>query len=315
MIRDRRDRFKKGLDSPAMFEPPIAVWHRLVRLGAAFGLVAALGSGTGVQAQTPGTSAPPVAFARPTPEELQAVTENGRRIAAYHEAVAKSRAALAAQHPEVAEARAVVVDRNGVPHVSFFLRDETGPQPRWVLIADVVYQARAGEVGATVFPDRAKAPPADAVTHLRAIEAARAGATTKPGGPIAPWDEAVFKEKTGGAYVVYLQTQAAPNTARFGSDARLRISGDGMQVGEMIVLHGETTTVPVPARAGASPTLHSHAQGDLPTDTDVAVVLEHPTIAPHLILTPHHMFRIEPDGRVSYLGPNAVPPAAPGGSR
>jgi hypothetical protein len=88
-----------------------------------------------------------------------------------------------------------------------------------------------------------------------------------------------------------------------------------MQVGEMTPLHGETSTVPVPARPGASPTLHSHAQGDLPTETDVAVVLEHPTIAPHLLLTPHHMFRIEADGRLSYLGPNAVPPVAPGGGR
>jgi len=309
MIRDRRKGFKKGLDSPAMFERPIAA------LGLVFGLSAALGSETGVRAQAPAAAAPPVAFAPPAAEELQAITENGRRIAAYHEAVAKTRAALAPQHPEVAEARAVVVDRNGVPHVSYFLRDETGPQARWVLIADAIYQARAGEVGATVFPDRAKAPPADAVTHLRAIEAARAGVTTKAGGPAGPWDEAVFKEKTGGAYVVYLQTHAASNTTRFGADARLRISGDGMQVGEMTVLHGEMTTVPVPVRAGASPTLHSHAQGDLPTDTDVAVVLDHPTIAPHLILTPHHMFRIESDGRVSYLGPNAVPPAASGGGR
>ncbi|HEV8199668.1 MAG TPA: hypothetical protein VGS03_06580 [Candidatus Polarisedimenticolia bacterium] len=302
---------------------------RHLRLVAAFGLVAAVTSGTSVRAQTAGTApqgrpaagtpavtaAPPVAFAPPTGEELQTISENGRRIAAYHEAVTKTRAALAPQHPEVAEARAVVVDRNGVPHVFFFHRDETGPQPRWVLIADVVYQSRAGEVGATVFPDPAKAPPADAVTHLRAIEAARAGVVAKPGGPTGPWDEAVFKEKTGGAYMVYLQTQAAPNTARFGSDARLRISGDGMQVGEMTVLHVETTAVPVPARAGASPTLHSHPQGDLPTDTDVAMVVDHPTIAPHLILTPHHMFRIESDGRVSYLGPNAVPPAASGGGR
>jgi hypothetical protein len=125
----------------------------------------------------------------------------------------------------------------------------------------------------------------------------------------------VFKEKAGAAYVVYLQTQSAPGAARFGSDVRLRISGDGMQVGEMVPLHDETSTVPVPARPGASPTLHSHTQGDLPTETDVAVVLEHPTIAPHLLLTPHHMFRIEADGRLSYLGPNAVPPAAPGGGR
>jgi len=303
MIRDRWEAFKNGLDSPAMIE-------RRIALGAAACLVAA------TLPWTAAAPAPADTAARPSEADLQAITDTGRRIAAYHEAVGRTRAALAGEHADVKEARAVVADRNGVTHVYFFKKDESGPQARgWVLIADAIYQPRAGEVGATVFPDRAKAPPADAVTHLRALEAGRAGATARPGGPTGPWDEAVFKEKAGAAYVVYLQSQSAPGSARFGADVRLRISGDGMQVGEMTPLHGETSTVPVPARPGASPTLHSHTQGDLPTETDVAVVLEHPTIAPHLLLTPHHMFRIEADGRLSYLGPNAVPPAAPGGGR
>jgi len=186
----------------------------------------------------------------------------------------------------------------------------------WVPLADAVYQPRAGEVGATVFPDPAKAAQPDAVNALRAIEAARGYVNARPGGAPAPWDEPVFKEKAGGAWVVTLQTRPErADAARFGADARFRVTADGMQVGEMTPLHGDTTMVAVPARPGASPTLHSHAQGDLPTDTDVAVVLDHPSLAPHLILTPRHMFRIEADGRISYLGPNAVPPAEPGGGR
>jgi len=280
-------------------------------------LLAAVGLGA-VAAGAPPVPAPPAApMSRPTEADLQAISDEGRRIAVYHEAVAKCRAAVARQRPDLAEARAVVVDRNGVPHVFFFRREESGAVVRgWVLGADVAYQPRAGEVGTTVFPDPAKTPPADAVNHLRAVEAARGAVSTRPGGPPAPWDEAVFKEKAGGAYVVYLQTRPErADAARFGSDARFRISGDGLQVGEMTPLHGDTTTVAVPARPGASPTLHSHATGDLPTETDVAVVLDHPALAPHLVLTPRHMFRIESDGHISYLGPNAVPPADSGGGR
>ena len=64
---------------------------------------------------------------------------------------------------------------------------------------------------------------------------------------------------------------------------RVRVSGDGMQAGEVRPLHDATVTVAVSSRPGGSPTLHTHAQSDLPTETDVAVVLEHPGLAPLLV--------------------------------
>jgi hypothetical protein len=302
------------MSTPRIAAPLLAA-ACLAAAGARPVLAQAPGSAAGMPAQ--GAAAAPAPFARPTEAELQEITDSGRRIAVYHEAVTKTRAALSRQRPEIAEARGVVVDFKGATHVYFFRKDEAGGSMRgWILIADAVYQPRAGEVGATVFPDPAKAPPVDAIQALRAIEAARGSVSARPGGPPAPWDEAAFKEKTGGAWMVTLQTRPErADSARFGADARFRISGDGMQVGDMTALHTDTTTVAVPARPGASPTLHSHSQGDLPTDTDVAVVLDHPSLAPHLILTPRHMFRIEADGRINYLGPNSVPPAAPGGGR
>ena len=276
-----------------------------------------------VQAQATGLPAPAGAQApgqsgdapRPTEADLRAITDAGKRIAAYHEAIAGSRAALSQRQPDQGE-RAVVADRNGVMHVFFLRREVVGQETRgWVPVADATWQPRAGEVSSLVLMDASKAPPADVVQHLRALEAARSGVGARPGGPAPPFDEAVFKEKGSIGYTVYLQTRPErADAARFGSDVRVRVSGDGMQVAEIVPLHDATTTVAVPARPGASPTLHSHAQGDLPTETDVAVVLNHPALAPHLVLTPRHMFRIESDGRILWLGPNAVPPAAPGGA-
>lgn len=296
MIRDRREGFKNLVDSGPMES-------RVSTAVAAAGVLLLAALAAPLEAQPAG---------RPTEAELQAITDGGKRIAAYHEAIAGCRAALAQRQPDLGESRAVTVDRNGVMHV-FFLRRETAGKERWIPLADATWQPRAGEVGSLVMMDQAKAPPADVIGHLRALDAARTGTAARPGGPPAPFDEAVFKEKGSVAYVVYLQTRPErTDAARFGSDVRIRLSGDGLQVGEVTPLHDATTTVAVPPRAGASPTLHSHAQGDLPTETDVAVVLDHPTIAPHLVLTPRHMFRIEADGRIQWLGPNAVPPAAPG---
>ncbi|HZN03459.1 MAG TPA: hypothetical protein VFD06_07695 [Candidatus Polarisedimenticolia bacterium] len=265
-----------------------------------------------VRAQAAG--APPAA-ARPTDAELQAITDGGKRIAAYHEAVARCRAALAQRQPDLGEAPGVMVERNGVMHVFLLRREEVGKDTRGlVAVADATWQPRAGEVASLVLLDQSKSPPADVIGHLRALAAARSAAAARAGGPPAPYDEAVFREKGAVAYVVYLQTRPdRTDAARFGSDLKLRLSGDGMQVGEMLPLHDATSLVAVPERPGASPTLHSHAQGDLPTETDVAVVLDHPALAPHLVLTPRHMFRIESDGRILWLGPNTVRPAAPGG--
>jgi len=309
MIRDRWEAFKNG---PAAGRVRLAAM-RSARLLVLLAMAVWLAAGApAIRAQ-----APPAASGRPTEADLQAITDGGRRIATYHEAITRSRAALAQRQPDQAEARAVAVDRNGVTHVIFLRRDQVGPEARgWVPIADATWQPRAGEVASLVMLDKPKPPAADVTQHLRALEAARGAAAAKSGGPPPPYDEAVFKEPGATAYVVYLQTRPErADAARFGSDARFRISGDGLQVMEMLPLHAETTTVAVPARAGASPTLHSHTQGDLPAETDVAVVLEHPALAPHLVLTPRHMFRIEADGHISWLGPNAVPPASPGGAR
>jgi len=75
--------------------------------------------------------------------------------------------------------------------------------------------------------------------------------------------------------------------------------------------HSTTTDVPLAGRAAGQPSLHSHASGDLPTVGDVALVRMHPSLAPHLVLTPHSIFRIDAEGSITWLGPNPVPGSAP----
>ena len=252
---------------------------------------------------------------RPSDEALKGVTDLGRKIASYHEGIARCRAALKAQRADLEDARAVMMDRNGVQHV-VFMRQETGPNDSrpWMLVADAVFQPKAGEVASLQVIDPSKAAPVDAAAFLRALESARAGATTSAH-LTPPYIEAAFKEKSNGAYTVYLQ--AKPDGARmvrFGADVLVRVGADGSALAEVRLLHDATVNVQVPAKGGAEPTLHSHGTGDLPTETDITTVLEHPTLAPHLVLTPRYMFRIESDGSITYIGPNSVPPVPGGGA-
>jgi hypothetical protein len=255
------------------------------------------------------------AVQRPADEELQAITEAGRRIASYHEAVVKGRALFESRAELTGDkVRQVVVDRKGEWHVVSLRRVSQGEGPQgWVMVGDCVFHLRAGEADRLQLFEPPKAAPADALAMVRAIEAARAGAPAHLAAAPPPFDEAVFRDRTGGLSV-YLQSRAeARGGARFGSDLRARTAADGTQVMEIVPLHGPGEAVVVPPGDGRSPTLHSHAKGDLPTETDVALVLANPRVAPHLVLTPLWMFRIEADGAVAFLGRNEVPPVASGG--
>jgi hypothetical protein len=264
-----------------------------------------LAQGAAPAAGTPG---------RPADDVLKGVTDLGKRIASYHEGIERCRQALKGQRADLEDARGVMVDRNGVQHV-IFMRHETGPNESrpWMMVADAVFQPKAGEVVSLTVVDPSKVPPADAAAFLRALDGARAGAATSAH-LSPPYLEAAFKDKSNGAFLVYLQARPeGSRMVRFGGDVLVRLAADGGAVAEVRPLHDAAVNVAVPAKGGAEPTLHSHAAGDLPTETDIATVLEHPALAPHLVLTPHYMFRIEADGAITYIGPNSVPPVAGGG--
>jgi hypothetical protein len=275
-----------------------------VSLGAIFG-AAALLSAAAAGAQGAG---------RPSDEVLRAITEAGRRIASYQEAIVTARKRFEESTDLGDRVRPVVVDRTGVWHVVFISRElKAGDTKAWLLVADVVFRPRAGEVERLEMFDPPKAAPADAQAAMRAIETARTGAQAQTAAVPPPFAESVFRDK-GGTFTVYLQSRTgARAVTRFASDLKAKISADGNQVLEISPLHGPGESVDVPPGDGKAPTLHAHARGDLPTETDVALVIASPRMAPHLVLTPAWIFRIEADGAVTWLGRNEVPPVATGG--
>jgi hypothetical protein len=251
---------------------------------------------------------------RPADEALRAVETEGHRIASYHEAIVKARTRAREKNSElVEETRAVVVSRSGTWHVVFLQQlTSAGVANRLTAVADAVFQPRAGDLSAFQVFEPPRVAPSDAQAALRAGDNAKTRAQQgMPGG--TTFVEALFRDGPG-PWTVYLQPRSSvAGTALIGGDFVATVSPDGTQVTELKPIHDKSVGDSVPLTKSSSPTLHAHPTGDLPTATDVAMVVEHPVLAPHLVLTPRWMFRIEDGGVITYLGPNSVPPVASGG--
>jgi hypothetical protein len=247
----------------------------------------------------------------PAPEEVVALEDRGRRIALYFEAVREAEELARVTGQDLRPDRVLVVaDRDGWRVI--FLRNvaEGRASQGLKILAEVPFNPQVGEVGAirTAIPPRSA--PAVVASHGRALEVAEASAA---GHPTArpPFESSIFREADG-SFTVYLKSKGDdPTMARFGGDLQVRVASSGRQQQGVEALHGEPVTVSRAPRPAGAPTIHEHAPGDLPSPTDVAEILRDPSLAPHLVLTPRRMFRIDAEGKVLHLGPRPGPPARP----
>jgi hypothetical protein len=269
------------------------------------------------EAQAPG-SAPGAAAPgadRPVDDALRAVETEGRRIATYLQAIDKARKQAREKIPDMLEGiRTVVVNRSGTWHVVFLRQVITAGVTKGLMaVADAVFNPRAGDLTAFQAFDPPRASPSDAQAAVRAGDSSISRAQQGlPGG--TSFDEMMLRDGQGPWTVYLLRRPNVAGTVSIGGDFVVTVSPDGNQVIDIKPIHDKSVGDSVSLAKSASPTLHMHPTGDLPTATDVAMVLVHPTLAPHLVLTPRWMFRIEEGGTITYLGPNSVPPVASGGS-
>jgi hypothetical protein len=286
--------------------PPCAAFAAVVVIVA----VAALGAAPG---------GAPAGTGRPPDDALRAIEDRGRYIARYVDAVAKGRAVFAREGQALAQPDDVVAIESQDGWRVVFVKDAGKlsspgmPRQGTVIVAETDYGPDSGEIG----PLRAMQPPrpapASTVSYARAIEVAGKAAADRrqPAGP--PYDSAVYREKDG-TFTVYLMSKGEKESdVVFGGDLVGRVAPSGRQLVSLEPLHAQTTVVPLAGHPAAQPTLHVHPTDDLPTPTDVALVLLHAAAAPHLIMTQHSIFRVEAPGTLTYIGPNEAPRAGPGG--
>ena len=260
-----------------------------------------------------GDSAAP---APPTGEELTVIEEVGWRIARHQEAREKARDRVAGMtnYSSVHEGEAVL---EGDPSWRVLFLKDPPPQDRRkrpLVMLQVEYHPVSGETG---YPNM-MVPPREAEARLVSFYRAGQIALVKvlenaqdPG----PLEQAVFRVEKG-QFMVYLTSKTAPDGyIRFGGDHVVRVASTGRHIESIEPLHAAPPVdISLAARDAGEPTLHTHALLDRPTATDVALVMRHPSLAPHLVFTPHFMYRIDAEGQITYLGESALPTEGEGGA-
>jgi hypothetical protein len=269
-------------------------------------LVAAMSGGFGPGAAL--CAEPP-----PTVEQLGEIEAEGRQIALYFEALAAAQDEFDRQAPAgAATDRQVIVVRRDGWHVLFV----TDADPRLLnddpdLVAEVVFDPNTSHIRTFRYVEDPRSVPHIAGEHLLAVESAQIAAAAVDGAS-PPFDATIFFE-AGRSFRIFLTGAPADGMIRFGGDFLVTVQRNPVSVTSIEPLHAATWPVALPAAATGELTAHSHLDNDLPTATDVALVMIWPTVAPHLVLTPHHIYRIDADGTIGYLGPNEPPEAGAGG--
>ncbi len=292
--------------------------EHLIPSAALAGLFSLLGAPVSGQPAAPQTAPAPAATAAPSapPEQsLRAVEERGRLLADYFEALAQSEARLRGES-DIAPPDAAVVIKSSDGLRVIFLKDvvQSGGRKGTMEIAESAYDPTSRKaIGLSSFAPPTPAP-ASVISFMRALQQAKDGAAgRKEAKP--PFDHAVIREKDG-SFSVYLRARDADGP---GGDLLALIAATGRQLVDVQALHLAVTHLPPGEHKPGQATLHSHTdtESELPSPTDVALIIRRPDLAPHLVLTPRWMFRIDAEGGLTYLGPNPVPrppaPSAPGG--
>ncbi len=263
----------------------------------------------GVAVAEPGTGRPP-------DEMLRVIEDRGRFVARYLGAIAKAQTVFAREGQSMPHPDGIVaLEGHDGWRVVFLEEPPKDPSPGGrhrgtVIIAETQYAPDTGEVSSLLVLAPPQPAPSPIVSTVRALEVALKAVDQRLSGG-AQHDAAVLREHDGTFTVYVLPKADKESDVVFGGDFAARVAVSGRQVLSVEPLHAKATAISLAGHATAQPSLHVHATDDLPTPTDVALVLLHPATAPHLILTPHSMFRLDAGGTLTYLGANPTPAAAP----
>jgi len=115
-----------------------------------------------------------------------------------------------------------------------------------------------------------------------------------------------FVETDSSVSVYTVPENEKEDSVLLGGDAKLTISPspEGLKVTKNDPLHSGTLLVSLAVEEGKERAAgyHLHMTTDFPSETDVALVVLHPQLAPHYVVGKKWISKLNPDGTISVLG-------------
>ena len=229
----------------------------------------------------------------PTAEDLAAITERGRLLHEYDQAVWHATDAVQMANPKTVEGQRYIAKKENSKWIVVFgkLSDD---RTRF----DISYEA---DEQATLRNFAVREELKERQDEGFFLFAARAmGVTAKDFGKTSrPYNIAVLPGPSEQLYVYLYPAQTKARVNPLGGDVRYLVSADGVKILEKRQMHKtiieNQPTQQMKKIVGGH---HTHVLSDLPEDTDVFHVLTQDPPAPEIIVTPQLIYKVMADGTI-----------------
>jgi hypothetical protein len=231
--------------------------------------------------------------ARPTQEELAAITERGRMLYEYDQAAWHATDAVQMANPKTVEGqRCIAKDENGKWRVVFGKLNED--RTRFAITYEADEQATLRQFALEQEPEE-RADEGFFLYAARAIE----GVMKDFGGASRPYNVAVLPAPSEQMYVYLYPAQTKARVYPLGGDTRYLVSADGRNILERRQMHKSIIeNRPTQQAKKVVAGYHTHVLSDLPEDTDVFHVLTQDPPVPEMVGTAHFMYQVKTDGTI-----------------
>jgi len=229
--------------------------------------------------------------ARPSDNELAGISERGRALAAYDQAVWHATDAVQMANPKTAQGQhsfARFANQRWKVVFGFLSADKTK-----FLIS---YEATQGDKPQAFSVQREEPPLEDTGFYLfaaRALELALADF----GRPARAYNDAVLPAPGDQLYVYFYPAPLKAGSYPLGGDVRYLVAADGGKILEKRQLH-KAIVEDGGAKGKKATGSHTHVTGEEPEDTDVLHVLQRSPAVAETVVTAHFVYEIEADGAI-----------------
>lgn len=234
---------------------------------------------------------------RPAKEVVERVERRGQQIADYERAAIRATNLLLASKPDESKLGLyVVVNKNNVWAV-YFGKITENKFHFWYY-----YSCPEGQFDKMKPEGEFKDAPKDIYYFALAIDLATKA--IEPDMRFPRYNTSVFREQDGTIAVYFLPGNTEPDVVLLGGDFKVSVSSDATKVLNKISLHESTFKVPVNMKEDQELIggFHTHILDDLPVETDVALIILNPILAPHYVTGRIWMSKVDANGKISILG-------------